>query len=100
MQSQNQIDEEVQKIQKQSYTSSFNVEAKLSQLNALEPTAPNVNDTPFDWPLYPINDIRYFFQDPSFKEEFGIDMNGIEIPTQRTTLYAPRDGIIYKIYNK
>ena len=101
MEAQNMVDENIQEIMDGKYTASFNVESKIKQLEELKPTAPNVTQhSEFDWPLYPVNDIRYFFQDPSYKEEFGIEMNGIEIPTQKTTLYAPRDAIVYKVFDK
>lgn len=97
----NLILDTINEIHSKKYTTPFNVESKIASLNAMKPYAQLENTFPFDWPIYPINDINYFFMDEEYKEEYGVDIPGIEIPSvQRTPMYAPKDGFVYKIANK
>lgn len=100
LEAQQQIEAVVDEITKKQYTVWYNVGKQLVALDTMKEYQQGAPTSVLDWPLYPINDIRYFFQDESYKEEFGVDMPGIEIPTLRVPLYAPDSALVYKISNK
>lgn len=52
----------------------------------------------FNWPVKPSRGLSAYFRDSAYRATFGIPHNAIDIPTpQGTTVFAPRDGYVYKI---
>lgn len=52
----------------------------------------------FNWPVKPSRGISAYFRDSAYRATFGIPHNAIDIPVpQGTTVFAPRDGYVYKI---
>ena len=97
----NLILDTINEIVTKEYTAPFDINQNIASLQALKPYAQLEDKPPFDWPLYPIYDINYFFMDQQYKKEYGVDLPGIEIPSvQRTPMYAPRNGFVYKIANR
>lgn len=58
------------------------------------------SSTQLSWPVYPKRGISAYFQDPSYKDYFGVGHNAIDIPApQGSTIYAPADGYVVKYRN-
>lgn len=97
MQAQQRVEETIQEIASKEYAANFNVVDAINRLQSLREYAPDAPTTDLDWPLYPIMDISYFFEDEEYEKEFGVPIKGIEIPTRRVPLYAPRSAVVYRI---
>ncbi|MCX6823713.1 MAG: peptidoglycan DD-metalloendopeptidase family protein [candidate division SR1 bacterium] len=83
----------VKDIKKGVYKVDFDMEKKLSLLNAIEE---DNQAYPLAWPLYPIEKIQTYFGDVAFQKEYGVPHIGIQIQaTQGTPVYASRNGIAY-----
>lgn len=83
----------VQDIKRWIYKVDFDMEKKITLLNKLE----NDNEAyPLAWPLYPIEEIQTYFGDENFQKQYGVPHIGIQIKaTQKTPVYAARNGIVY-----
>jgi murein DD-endopeptidase MepM/ murein hydrolase activator NlpD len=54
----------------------------------------------FSRPIYPIAKLNSYYQDPIYKLKYGINNPGIDIDTEQfTPIYAPANGIVYKVVN-
>lgn len=83
----------VKDIKKWVYKVDFDMEKKLPLLNEIED---DNQAYPLAWPLYPIEQIQTYFGDVSFQKEYGVPHIGIQIKaTQKTPVYAARNGIVY-----
>ena len=83
----------VKDIKKWVYKVDFDMEKKVSLLNAIEE---DNQAYPLAWPLYPIEKIQTYFGDVAFQKEYGVPHIGIQIQaTQWTPVYAARNGIAY-----
>ncbi|MFA7298142.1 MAG: peptidoglycan DD-metalloendopeptidase family protein [Candidatus Absconditabacterales bacterium] len=83
----------VKDIKKGVYKVDFDMEKKLPLLNEIED---DNQAYPLAWPLYPIEQIQTYFGDVSFQKEYGVPHIGIQIKaTQKTPVYAARNGIVY-----
>ena len=83
----------VKDIKKWVYKVDFDMEKKVSLLNAIEE---DNQAYPLAWPLYPIEKIQTYFGDVAFQKEYGVPHIGIQIQaTQWTPVYASRNGIAY-----
>lgn len=88
----------VEEIKTEKYIVDFDIKAKLNELNKLEQYATYERSSPFSRPLYPVSYINSYFKDANYKNQYGVQQYGIEIPApQMTPLYAVNDGIVYKI---
>jgi len=83
----------IKNLKKWVYTVDFDMDKKLKSLEKIE----NDNQAyPVAWPLYPIEEIQTYFGDLNFQKQYGIPHIGIQIKaTQKTPVYAARNGIVY-----
>lgn len=80
-------------IKKWVYTSDFDMEKKMKQLQALWD---DESFYPIAWPLYPIEHILTYFGDEKYQKQYWIPHIWIQIKaTQWTPVYSVRDGIVY-----
>ena len=91
----------VLEIKEKKYKSvSFNVNDKLIELaKASDKIQDNQKTTHIiSWPIYPVEDIQTYFDDPVYAKKYWISHNGIQIEVnQWSTVYASKDWIVYYI---
>lgn len=80
-------------ISKWIYTSEFNMDKKIEDLNKIEKD----NETyPLARPVYPISEVQTYFGDELYQKQYGVPHIGIQIKaTQWSPVYSARDGIVY-----
>jgi len=87
----------VEDLSKWIYTSEFNMDKKIEDLNKIEKDA---EIYPLAWPIYPITAIQTYFGDELYQKQYGVPHIGIQITaTQWTPVYSARDGIVYFVAN-
>ena len=83
----------------ESYLSS-NTSSKLQLLNARDHKS-LTGDNYFGWPVLPIVSIVGAFNDLKYVDMYGTGNKGINIGAEQfSPVYAPANGIIYKIRDK
>jgi murein DD-endopeptidase MepM/ murein hydrolase activator NlpD len=87
-------------IVKKNYKSVEGISVKIAELSLL-PDAKNEDTiSPIARPIYPVEHILRYFNDPQFEEENGFKHQAIQIQAaQRSPVYAARDGVIYHIFD-
>lgn len=88
-----------QQISNGIYDAPFDMKQALAQLNDM----PEKNPSPtfLSRPVLPVNTITTFFGEPWFKQRYGHDSVGIEVPVpQWTPIYAPANGIVYRVFDR
>jgi len=72
-----------------------NIETMLKSQDSSDDDA-----APVAWPIYPIEHITHYFNDPDFEKENWFKHQAIQIKaTQWTPVYAARDGVVYYVSN-
>ncbi|MDR2190664.1 MAG: M23 family metallopeptidase [Candidatus Peribacteria bacterium] len=87
-------------IVKRNYKSVEGISLKIAELSLL-PDAKNADTiAPIARPVYPIENILRYFNDPKFEEENGFKHQAIQIQAaQRSPVYAARDGVVYHVFD-
>jgi murein DD-endopeptidase MepM/ murein hydrolase activator NlpD len=95
----NTIQTFLDEIVKKDYKSVDNIATKIAEL-ATMPDASDKETSPIARPVYPIETILRYFNDPDFEKENGFKHQGLQIQAeQRTPVYAVRDGVVYHTFN-
>jgi murein DD-endopeptidase MepM/ murein hydrolase activator NlpD len=95
----NTIQTFLDEIVKKDYKSVDGISLSIAEL-ANMPDASEKETSPIARPIYPIEKILRYFNDPAFEKEYGFKHQGIQIQAeQRTPVYAVRDGVIYHTFN-
>jgi len=83
----------VKDISKWVYTSEFNMDKKIVDLNKIEK---DTEAYALAWPIYPITEIQTYFGDELYQKQYGVPHIGIQIKAiQWSPVYSARDGIVY-----
>lgn len=94
------IVEEIQQIKQGKYVAWYSVDEKLEELKTLEPYAYYERAWDLTWPILPVSAIWTYFKDPWYKDQYGVEHYGIEIPAQQLSpLYATHNALVYSIKN-
>ncbi len=85
-------------VSKKIYNVSFNIFDALSALEEIEDNGNIPHD--LAWPIYPIEDIQYFFDDKSFRDDNGFPHRGLQVKAEQgTPVYSVRNGVVYHTTN-
>jgi len=88
----------VDNVSKKTYSVSFNIFDAFKQLESLDTNTQMPHE--LAWPIYPIERILNFFDEPSFKEANGFPHRGVQTAAkQGTPVYSVRDGVVYHVTN-
>jgi murein DD-endopeptidase MepM/ murein hydrolase activator NlpD len=87
-------------IVKKNYKSVDGIADKIAKLAEM-PDAKNENTiSPIAWPVYPIERILRYYNDPQFEIDNGFKHQAIQIQAaQRSPVYAARDGVVYHVFD-
>lgn len=57
-------------------------------------------DTYFSWPVMPVEEVMYHFQDPLYIQDYGEQNDNMILQVKQwEEIYAPAPGIVYKVNN-
>ncbi|MDR2540226.1 MAG: peptidoglycan DD-metalloendopeptidase family protein [Candidatus Peribacteria bacterium] len=87
-------------IVKKNYKSVDGIADKIAKLAEM-PDAKNENTiSPIARPVYPIEQILRYYNDPQFEIDNGFKHQAIQIQAaQRSPVYAARDGVVYHVFD-
>lgn len=87
------LDDIVQK----NYRENDGISEKIKKLQNVDP---DQNSAPIAWPIYPIEKILRYFNNPEFEKENGFKHKAIQIEAvQWTPVYAAKNWVVYYVAN-
>ncbi|MDD2537167.1 MAG: peptidoglycan DD-metalloendopeptidase family protein [Candidatus Absconditabacteria bacterium] len=95
----NSIQVFLDEIVKKNYKSVGGIPEKIAELSKMD-DASDKETAPLARPIYPIEKILRYFNDPQFEIDNGFKHQGLQIEAeQRTPVYAMRDGVVYHVFD-